>query len=150
MAKDKEEEPQAPPVSTGGRPRPPVDPDTVVVWDPRSDGVEGHGRPRPAAGAPEPSLDLPGGEIAIAPGDDVPGQVRLFPGDAGSEVEVWQGICNEILMESDLADADDLILATDGDYGDLTTATTSKVQEILGVEVTGSVDGDTWAAVLNE
>ena len=74
----------------------------------------------------------------------------MFPGDAGSEVEVWQGICNEILMESDLADADDLILATDGDYGDLTTATTSKVQEILGVEVTGSVDGDTWAAVLNE
>jgi len=162
-----DKEPKAKPVFTGGRPRPAVDPDTIVV---KPKGPSGHGRPRPAAGVVEtpPSQDSggegqtdSGAEIAVAPGDDswedddegdVPGQVTLKSGDAGSEVEAWQTVCNEMLLgddDSDFGDPDGLFLTVDGVFGPVTRKTTLAVQYVLGLDTTGDVDQATWHAVLD-
>jgi hypothetical protein len=162
-----DKEPQAKPAFTGGRPRPAVDPDTIVV---KPKGPSGFGRPRPAAGAVEqpPSKDS-GGEssggapVTVAPGDDawlddgdgdesdIPGQVTLKSGDAGPEVEAWQTVCNEMLLGDDdggFGDPDGLFLTVDGHFGSETRNTTLAVQYVLGLATTGDVDEATWYAVL--
>ena len=144
------------PIFTGGRPRQAIDPDTIVV---KPKGPSGYGRPRPAAGAPTPCPEcggspcacVEGAEVAVAPGD-VPGQVVLTPGMSGPEVEAWQTICNEILLEEgneDFGDPDELLLVVDGDFGEDTRQTTMAVQYALGLDTSGDVDQDTWHAVLN-
>jgi hypothetical protein len=158
-------EPAAEPAFTGGRPRQAIDPDTIVV---KPKGPSGHGRPRPAAGAPTPCPEcgespcgcVEGAEIAVAPGDsdfeeddegDIPGQVTLKSGDSGPEVEAWQTVCNEILLgddESEFGDPDGLILVVDGHYGPATRQTTQAVQYVLGLDTSGDVDQATWHAVL--
>jgi len=108
----------------------------------------------PAAGASEnPSDDSLQGEIALAPGHDVPGQVTVMSGDEGPEVETWQTVINEILdsePERYVGDPTGLdLISVDGVFGDETQAATSHVQAILEIPVTGSCDQATWDAVLN-
>lgn len=101
----------------------------------------------PAAGVTqEPQLgDLVGGEEYDG-GDDVPGQVTLGEGMSGPEVEAWQSVCNEVLSQD--ANSEEELLLVDGDFGPGTRIVTEAVQSILGVPVTGLVDGDTWSAIL--
>lgn len=98
----------------------------------------------PAAGVPETPLL---GDPVEGDSDDIPGQVHLSFGSAGTEVEAWQAVCNEILSMPDHADVGEL-LSTDGDFGPQTVKVTRQIQHILGVPMTGTVDGDTWTAVI--
>jgi hypothetical protein len=74
-------------------------------------------------------------------------QMVLVEGMEGSEVEAWQGVCNEVLAQSTDHDYVELLI-TDGVFGTETTQVTAVVQTILGVPPTGKVDEDTWVAVL--
>lgn len=113
------------------------------------DGVPQPIQERPAAGASEdPSYDSLEGEIVLAPGHDVPGQVTVMSGDEGPEVESWQVVCNEILDWDDTGSDID-VLVPDGVFGERTEQVTRVVQDLLGVTVTGACDQSTWDAVLN-
>jgi len=144
-------------------PTPVEPPDQSVHQDPHAEAVEfaaTRGRrkardedalydrddtpPEPAAGVPEAPLST---DPVEGDSDDVSGQVVLSFGSAGTEVEAWQAVCNEVLSMPEHADIDELLL-TDGDFGPKTVKVTRLIQRILGVPMTGTVDGDTWVAVI--
>ena len=137
------------PTFTGGRPRLP---EGTVTWNPYKDAKPAAGAPTPCPECGEsPCVCVEGAEVAVAPGD-VPGQVVLASGMSGPEVEAWQTICNEILLEEgneDFGDPDALLLVVDGDFGEETKQTTMAVQYALGLDTSGVVDEDTWHTVLN-
>jgi peptidoglycan hydrolase-like protein with peptidoglycan-binding domain len=98
----------------------------------------------PAAGVTQdqPSKDSLEGDTG-----GVPNQMVLQEGMEGVEVQAWQGVCNEVLGQTDDHDYVELLIA-DGVFGPETTTVTAVVQTILLVPATGIVDEDTWIAVL--
>ena len=96
---------------------------------------------KPAAGE-EQALPHGGGEE-----EDVSGQVQLDVGMEGMEVQAWQGVVNEVLDQYS-ADHDHDLITADGVFGKETQRATRVAQALLGVPVSGKVDGATWTAIL--